>query len=88
MKTTTRPVVLQLDLDASSLLDLFVELGHLDEKTLATVNDRLLDLNRPSGIITADDLRRVVAQVVFESIDELDPEFRRMIEAEWGMLYY
>lgn len=82
------PVILALDANASALLDLLVELGHLDEKMLATVNDRFLDLPLAGGAITVDDVRRVVAEVVFENLDNLDDEFRRMLETEWGMLMY
>lgn len=87
MHHTPTPI-LQLDPDASAMLDLLVELGHLDEKLLALVNDRLLDLRIPSGQVTSDDVRRVVAEAVFEQLDEMDPEFRQMLEAEWGMLFY
>ena len=81
-------IVLELNPNASALLDLLVELGHLDEVMLATVNDRFLDLPLVSGAITIDDIRRVVAEVVFENLDTLDIEFRRMIEIEWGLLLY
>lgn len=82
------PLILQLDPDASVVLDLLVELGHLDEKMLVEVNDQLLDLQIPGGQVTADDVRRVVATVVFEHIDSMDPDFRRMVESEWGLLFY
>jgi len=82
------PTVLQLDADASAMLDLLVELGHLDEKLLALVNDRLLDLRIPNGHVTADDVRRVVAQAAFEQLDEMEPDFRQMLEAEWGLLFH
>ncbi len=81
-------VILELDPSASALLDLLVELGHLDEEMLETVNDRFLDLPLIGGAITVDDVRRVVAAVVFENLDKLDDEFRRMLETEWGLLLY
>jgi hypothetical protein len=81
------PPILQLDAEASAMLDLFVELGHLDEKLLATVNDHLLDLPMTSGKVTAEDVRRVVAQTVFDHLEDMDPEFRQMIDSEWGILF-
>ena len=81
-------VVLELDPNASALLDLLVELGHLDEAMLATVNDRFLDLPMAGGTVTVDDVRRVVAEVVFENLDTLDADFQRMIETEWGLLLH
>ena len=81
-------VILELDPNASAMLDLLVELGHLDEAMLAAVNDRFLDLPLTGGAVTVDDVRRVVAEVVFENLDTLDIEFKRMIETEWGLLLY
>ena len=86
--TSKSPTVIQLDTDASTLLDLLVELGHLDDRLLATINDRLLDLDTPSGVVSLEDVRRIVAAVVFESMEELDLEFLRMIESEWGLLFH
>ncbi|MEL6349313.1 MAG: hypothetical protein AAFV53_39795 [Myxococcota bacterium] len=86
--TQSPALILQLDPEASMMLDLLVELGHLDEKLLNTVNDQLLDLKIPGGRVTVDDVRRVVAEAVFENFDEMDPEYRRMLENEWGMLFY
>ena len=83
-----QPLILQLDENASAMLDLLVELGHLDEKLLADVNDRLLDLKIPDGKISADDVRRVVAELVFDQMDTMEPEFRMMLESEWGMLFH
>ena len=70
-----------------------VDLGDPTEEIVAysgtsAADDQLLDLERPSGVITAGDLRRVVATVVFEAMDDMDPEFLRMIEAEWGVIFY
>ena len=36
--------VMELDRSASTLLDVLVEAGHLDEKSLERVNDSLLDV--------------------------------------------
>ena len=83
-----QPLILQLDENASAMLDLLVELGHLDEKLLADVNDRLLDLKIPDGKVSADDVRRVVAELVFDQMDTMEPEFRLMLESEWGMLFH
>lgn len=86
--TTSSPTVLQLDRNASALLDLLVELGHLDEKLLTEVNDHLLNLHKPDGQITVDDVRRTVAIVIFDAYDTLPSEFQYMLEAEWGVLFH
>jgi hypothetical protein len=73
---------------ASQLLDVLVELGHLDDHMLNLVNDRLLDLSPLGGIITLQDVRRVVAEVLFEQEGTFDPEFMRLINQEWGLLFF
>ena len=80
--------ILTLDPAASALLDLLVDLGHLDEALLATVNDRLLDLDVPDGKVSADEVRRVAAAVIFEQAADGDPEYQRTLEQEWGLLFY
>lgn len=87
----TPPVVSQiltLEPAASMLLDLLVDLGHLDEALLGTVNDRLLDLDAPDGLVHAEEVRRVAAGVIFEHAAEADPEYQRALEQEWGLLFY
>lgn len=73
---------------ASQLLDVLVELGHLDDHMLNLVNDRLLDLSPLGGIITLQDVRRVVAEVLFEQEGTFDPEFMRLVNQEWGLLFF
>ena len=80
--------VLEVDPAASTLLDVLVELGHLDATLLEIVNDRLLDLEPEGGIFTLDHIRRVAAEVLFESDADIDPEQKRVLELEWGMLFY
>ena len=38
--------------------------------------------------LDANDVRRVAAMALFERVSELDGEARRMIEREWGLLFY
>ncbi|RME27408.1 MAG: hypothetical protein D6798_04620 [Deltaproteobacteria bacterium] len=78
------------------MLDLLVELGHLDDRLLQIVNDRLLDLTPapgPEGTgpvhpIDLATLKRVAAQVIQENIDDADPEYRRALEREWPLLFH
>ena len=79
--------VLEVQPEASALMDLMVELGHLEEPLLSEVNDRLLDLDSAHGIVGLDDVRRIAAQVVFEHQDELEPEQLRLLRQEWGFLF-
>jgi hypothetical protein len=77
-----------VDPSASALLDILVEIGHLDEKLLSEVNDRLLDLQASDGVVDLQAARRVAATVIFEHETELDPELQRIIGAEWGLLFH
>lgn len=83
-----RHPVMELDRAASTLLDVMVEAGHLDEKSLEQVNDALLDVLTPDGIIGLEQLRRVVAEVLFDALEVMDPDSRRVIESEWPLLFY
>jgi len=80
--------VLEVEPAASALLDLLVDLGHLNERMLETVNDRLLDEDPDSGVLDLPSVRRVAAEVLFDHLDATDPEQRRVIEEEWGLLFY
>jgi hypothetical protein len=80
--------IVDLSPEASSLLDVLVEAGHLDEETLSMVNDQLLDQAAEGGQISLQSLRRVVALSLFDRESALDPEMRRTIELEWGLLLY
>ena len=82
------PQILALDPGATRLLDLMVDLGHLDDRLLALVNDRLLDLEAPDGMAHFADVKRVVASVIFEHIGDVDPEYARTLDQEWGLLFY
>jgi hypothetical protein len=83
-----RPDVAAVDPMAATFLDVVVDAGHLDEPLLAEVNDRLLDLAQQREVLGLDDVRRVVAEVLFEHMAELDPEARRVLETEWPLLFY
>lgn len=81
--------VLSLEPSAGTLLDLLVDLGHLDDRLLELVNDRLLDLDSSAGgLVSYDDARRVVAEVIFENTDGMDADYQRMIESEWSFLFH
>jgi hypothetical protein len=40
------------------------------------------------ALITFEDVRRVAAMAMFERLPHLDGEARRMVEREWGLLFY
>ncbi len=87
------PPIIELDSSASTLLDALVDLGHLDEPTLEKVNQVLSTIEKPlnehgMATISLQDMRRVAAMALFERIPQLDGEARRMIEREWGLLFY
>jgi len=87
------PPIIELDSKASALLDSLVELGHLDESTLEKVNQVLSTIDKPlnehgMATISLQDMRRVAAMALFDRLPQLDGEARRMIEREWGLLFY
>lgn len=79
--------VLSLDEEAAAFLDLLVDLGHLDDKLLGLMNDRLLDLECPDGLVHAAEVRRVAAALIDEHRAEADPEYQRTLDLEWGLLF-
>ena len=90
---TPFPPIFELDSRASTLLDVLVDLGHLDETSLDQVNQVLASIDKPlnehgMATITLNDVRRVASMALFERLPKLDGEARRMIEREWGLLFY
>ena len=87
------PPIIELDSRASTLLDVLVDIGHLDETSLEQVNQVLSAIEKPlnqhgMAAITATDVRRVAAMALFDRVPSMDGEARRMIEREWGLLFY
>lgn len=85
------PSLLDLTPGAAQLLDLLVELGHLDERMLAEVNDRLLDLQAPPGEVAAveiQDVKRVAAVVIEENLGDTDKDYQRAMKHEWPLLFH
>ena len=80
--------VLELSEEAGALLDLLVELGHLDDAMLTELNDRLLDLDAPTGLVSLQDVRRMAATLIFEQMESLDGEQRRVLKQEWRLLFW
>jgi len=90
---TPFPPIYELDTRASALLDVLVDLGHLDEASLDRVNQVLSSMEKPlndqgMATISMDEVRRVAAMAIFERLPALDGEARRMIEREWGLLFF
>ena len=90
---TPFPPILELDSRASALLDALVDLGHLDEASLERVNHVLSSIEKPldqhgMAAISFEDVRRVASMALFERLPHLDGEARRMVEREWGFLFY
>ena len=90
---TPFPPILELDSRASALLDALVDLGHLDEASLERVNHVLSSIEKPldqhgMAAISFEDVRRVASMALFERLPHLDGDARRMVEREWGFLFY
>ncbi len=82
------PPTLEASPSASASLDVLVDLGHLDDDMLAVVNDRLLDVEAPDGVVSLDAVRRVTAEVIFERETRVDPELRQLLDGEWTFLFH
>ncbi len=87
------PPIIELNPRASTLLDVLVDLGHLDEAALEHVNQVLSSIDKPlnqhgMAAINANDVRRVAAMALFDRVPNMEGEARRMIEREWGLLFY
>ena len=87
------PPIIELDSRASTLLDVLVDVGHLDETSLEQVNHVLSAIEKPlnqhgMAAISATDVRRVAAMALFDRAPNMDGEARRMIERDWGLLFY
>ena len=80
------PPIIELDARASALLDVLVDLGHLDEASLERVNQVLASIEKPlneHGIAALDAMMFGESRPwLFERVSELDGEARRMIERE------
>ena len=90
---TPFPPILELDSRASALLDALVDLGHLDEASLERVNHALSSIDKPlnqhgMATISFEDVRRVASTALFERLPQLDGDARRMVERQWGFLFY
>jgi len=84
----SRAAVVDVDPAGSALLDILVELGHLDERLLGQVNDRLLDVQGADGQVGLVEVRRLAAEILFDHEGELDPELLRVVGQEWGLLFH
>jgi hypothetical protein len=87
------PPIYELAPEASQLMDVLVDVGHLDERLLNRVNQALSQLSKPLdqdgvGILGLADVRRIAATAIFEGLGDLEGEARRTIEREWGVLFY
>ena len=90
---TPFPPIFELDSRASALLDALVDLGHLDEASLDQVNQVLASIDKPlnrhgMATISFEDVRRVASMALFDRLPQLEGEARRMVEREWGLLFY
>ncbi len=87
MALNDRCVVLDVLPKGSTFLDFMVELGHLNENLVQKINQKLLRIRTIDGQISLDDVRRIVAEVLFENMDELEPGARKLLKKEWPLFF-
>jgi hypothetical protein len=93
MQPVPFPPIYELEPKASQLMDVLVELGHLDEKLLNQINHSLAQLAPPLnadgiGTIRLSDVRRITAEAIFDGMSDLEGEALRTMKREWGFLFY
>ena len=88
MSARVKPKVIEVDAAGSALLDLLVELGHLEEPRLTQLNERLFALEPEGGVLSVAEVKRVAALVISEHLDDMDAEQRRVLDKEWPLLFH
>lgn len=80
--------VLNLSESASGFLVGLRDLGYLTADMEDHVLDLLLDESPTASSVGLDDLRRIVASVLFERQGELDQETLKFLDEEWRIAFH
>ena len=72
---------------ANQFLDMLYDLGHLDDKLLSRINQRLMAENPEDDQLTVEIVRRVAAEVIFDNLDKISPQMKKNILNEWDLIF-
>ena len=72
---------------AADLLALLRDLQHIDSRALDAITTELVAARRPDAQIGYDELRRRLAEWLFEHEGEMRAEQADLLRSEWGRLF-
>lgn len=84
---TTPAQHLLFDPRAADLLALLRDLQHIDARAIDAITSELVRARRSDAEVGYDELRRRLAEWLFEHEHELRPEQADLLRQEWGRLF-
>ncbi len=72
---------------ASDFIELLRELGHLDDVGIESLTSDLMRAGSSGKPVTLADVRRQAAIQLFELREQMRPDQRELLDAEWGRLF-
>jgi len=63
------------------------DLGHLDDKLLSRINQRLMEEDPKDEQLTVEIVRRVAAEVIFDNLEKVSPQMKKTIQMEWDLIF-
>ena len=78
---------LLLEPRAADLLALLRDLQHIDSRALDAITNELVGARRADVQVSYDELRRRLAEWLFEHEQEMRPEQADLLRSEWGRLF-
>ncbi len=72
---------------ASDYIELLRELGHLDDASIEALTSDLMRAGSGGKPVTLADVRRQAAIQLFDLREQMRPDQRELLDAEWGRLF-
>jgi hypothetical protein len=63
------------------------DLGHLNDKLLSKINQRLMEETPENQQLSVEEVRRVAAEVIFDNLEKLSPAMKKNILLEWDLIF-
>lgn len=74
--------------EASDFLELLRELGHLDDAAIDALTAQMMQEATAGQALALHDAKRAAAVWLADHENQLRPEARELLQAEWGRLFY
>ena len=87
MHGPTDPIVLTVLPQGSRLLDILVDLGHLNEALLIEINQKLLKTHAIDNCIDLSSVKRIVAESLFDNMKTLPMATQKALIEDWKYLF-